>query len=56
MSEPLILDPSQYPANSKIAQEDDTPLDSFINEKEQRLLTEILSSYQLNDGIPLVGC
>jgi Uma2 family endonuclease len=54
MSEPLILHPSQYPDNSKIIQEDDTPLDSFINEKQQRLLTEVLSGYQLNDGIPFI--
>ncbi|MCL1471988.1 Uma2 family endonuclease [Argonema antarcticum] len=54
MSEPITLDPSQYPDNSKIVQEDDTPLDSFINEKQQRLLTEVLSGYQLNDGIPFI--
>ena len=54
MSEPLTLDPSQYPDNSKIVQEDDTPLDSFLNEKQQRLLTEVLSGYQLNDGIPFI--
>jgi len=54
MSEPLTLDPSQYPDNSQIIQEDDTPLDSFLNEKQQRLLTEVLSGYQLNDDIPFI--
>jgi Uma2 family endonuclease len=54
MSEPIILDSSQYPDHSQIVQEDDTPLDSFINEKQQRLLTEVLSGYQLNDGIPFI--
>jgi len=54
MSEPITLDPSQYPDTSKLIQEDDTPLDSFINEKQQRLLTEVLSGYQLNDGIPFI--
>ncbi|TAE95216.1 MAG: Uma2 family endonuclease, partial [Oscillatoriales cyanobacterium] len=39
MSEQIILDPSQYPDTTQLVQEDDTPLDSFINEKQQRLLT-----------------
>jgi hypothetical protein len=54
MSELITLNPSQYPDTSKIVQEDNTPLDSFINEKQQRLLTEVLSGYQLNDGIPFI--
>jgi len=54
MSELITLNPSQYPDTSKLVQEDDTPLDSFINEKQQRLLTEVLSGYQLNDGIPFI--
>ncbi|TAF30716.1 MAG: Uma2 family endonuclease [Oscillatoriales cyanobacterium] len=44
MSEPLILDPSQLPDISNLVLEDDTPLDSFINEKQQRLLTTVLYS------------
>jgi len=44
MSERLILDPSQFPDLSKLVLEDDTPLDSFINEKQQRLLTTVLYS------------
>jgi Uma2 family endonuclease len=50
----IFLDPSQYPDNSQLVQEDDTPLDSFINEKQQRLLTEVLSGYELNNGIPFI--
>jgi Uma2 family endonuclease len=44
MSEPLTLDPNQLPDISKLVLEDDTPLDSFINEKQQRLLTTVLYS------------
>jgi len=44
MSEPLILDPSQYPDISNLVLEDNTPLDSFINEKQQRLLTTVFYS------------
>ncbi|MGL5058983.1 MAG: Uma2 family endonuclease [Microcoleus sp.] len=44
MSEPLILDPSQLPDISNLVLEDDTPLDSFINEKQQRLLTTVFYS------------
>jgi Uma2 family endonuclease len=44
MSEPLTLDPSQLPDISNLVLEDDTPLDSFINEKQQRLLTTVLYS------------
>ncbi|OCR00282.1 hypothetical protein BCD67_25085 [Oscillatoriales cyanobacterium USR001] len=54
MSDLITLDPNQYPDTSQLVQEDDTPLDSFINEKQQRLLTEVLSGYQLNDGIPFI--
>ncbi|MCC3414500.1 MULTISPECIES: Uma2 family endonuclease [unclassified Microcoleus] len=54
MSEQIILDPSQYPDTTQLVQEDDTPLDSFINEKQQRLLTEVLSGYELNGGIPFI--
>jgi len=50
----IFLDPSQYPDTSQLVQEDDTPLDSFINEKQQRLLTEVLSGYELNNGIPFI--
>jgi hypothetical protein len=34
MSEPVYLDRSQLPDISKLVLEDDTPLDSFINEKQ----------------------
>ena len=44
MSEPLTLDPSQLPDISNLVLEDDTALDSFINEKQQRLLTTVLYS------------
>ncbi|MCL1473850.1 Uma2 family endonuclease [Argonema antarcticum] len=44
MSEPSILDPSQFPDISGLVLEDDTPLDSFINEKQQRLLTTVFYS------------
>jgi Uma2 family endonuclease len=44
MSEPLTLDPSQLPDISNLILEDDTPSDSFINEKQQRLLTTVLYS------------
>ncbi len=44
MSEPLTLDPSQLPDISNLVLEDDTPLDSFINEKQQRMLTTVLYS------------
>jgi Uma2 family endonuclease len=44
MSDPLTLDPSQLPDISNLVLEDDTPLDSFINEKQQRLLTTVLYS------------
>ena len=44
MSESLTLDPSQLPDISNLVLEDDTPLDSFINEKQQRLLTTVLYS------------
>ncbi|HLO51291.1 MAG TPA: Uma2 family endonuclease [Kamptonema sp.] len=54
MSDLITLDPNQYPDTSQLVQEDDTPLDSFINEKQQRLLTEVLSGYELNDGIPFI--
>lgn len=54
MPDRITLDPSQYPDTTQLVQEDDTPLDSFINEKQQRLLTEVLSGYELNDGIPFI--
>jgi len=54
MSEQITLDPSQYPDTTQLVQEDDTPVDSFINEKQQRLLSEVLSGYELNDGIPFI--
>ncbi len=44
MSEPLILDASQLPDISGLVLEDNTPLDSFINEKQQRLLTTVFYS------------
>lgn len=44
MSEILTLDPSEIPDISHLVFEDDTPLDSFINEKQQRLLTTVFYS------------
>ncbi len=54
MSEIITLDPSQYPDISQLVQEDDTPLDSFIAEKQQRLLTEVLYGYQFSSGVPFI--
>ncbi len=44
MSENFALLPHEYPDTSKMILEDDTPLDSFINEKQQRLLTTVFYS------------
>lgn len=44
MSELLTLDLSQIPDISNLVLEDNTPLDSFINEKQQRLLTTVFYS------------
>ncbi len=40
----VYLDPSEYPDTSHLVFQDDTPLDSFINEKQQRLLTTVFYS------------
>ncbi|MCL2923622.1 MAG: Uma2 family endonuclease, partial [Trichodesmium sp. MAG_R04] len=44
MSEKLTLPPHEYPDTTNMILEDDTPLDSFIDEKQQRLLTNELGS------------
>ena len=44
MSETFALLPHEYPDTSGMILEDDEPLDSFINEKEQRLLTTVFYS------------
>ncbi len=44
MPEKLTLLPHEYPDTSNMILEDDTPLDSFINEKQQRLLTTVFYS------------
>jgi len=56
MSEPSILDPSQFPDISGLVLEDDTPLDSFINEKQQRLLTTVFySGADTGITVPLIA-
>ncbi|NES01943.1 MAG: hypothetical protein F6K22_03315 [Okeania sp. SIO2F4] len=40
----MTLLPHEYPDTSNMILEDDTPLDSFINEKQQRLLTTVFYS------------
>jgi Uma2 family endonuclease len=47
------LDPSQYPDTSHLIFQDDTPLDSFINEKQQRLLTTVFYSGGDRDRSPV---
>ena len=54
MSEAIALQPHEYPDISHLIQEDDTPVDSFINEKQQRLLTEVLYGYEFNNSIPFL--
>ncbi|MDY6806513.1 MAG: Uma2 family endonuclease [Cyanobacteriota bacterium] len=44
MSETLTLLPHEYPDTSQMILEDDEPLDSFVNEKQQRLLTTVFYS------------
>ena len=44
MSETLTTPIHEYPDTSKMILEDDEPLDSFINEKQQRLLTTVFYS------------
>ncbi|MGE5656934.1 MAG: Uma2 family endonuclease [Actinomycetota bacterium] len=44
MAEIVTLDPSEIPDISNLVLEDNTPLDSFINEKQQRLLTTVFYS------------
>jgi len=46
----IYLEPSEYPDTSQLIFQDDTPLDSFINEKQQRLLTTVFYS-GANTGI-----
>ncbi|MDY6802796.1 MAG: Uma2 family endonuclease [Cyanobacteriota bacterium] len=44
MSEAFTIPPQEYPDISQMILEDDEPLDSFINEKQQRLLTTVFYS------------
>ncbi|MDY6806890.1 MAG: Uma2 family endonuclease [Cyanobacteriota bacterium] len=44
MSETLTILAHEYPDTSNMILEDDEPLDSFINEKQQRLLTTVFYS------------
>ena len=44
MSETFTFLPHEYPDISRMILEDDEPLDSFINEKQQRLLTTVFYS------------
>ncbi|MBI3959720.1 MAG: Uma2 family endonuclease [Chloroflexi bacterium] len=47
---PGILSPDEYPDISHIVTEDDTPVDNFPSEKQQRLLTEPLYSSWAGPG------
>ncbi len=55
MSEKLTLLPHEYPDTSNMILEDDTPLDSFINEKQQRLLTTVFySGSEISINVPFI--
>lgn len=55
MSEKLTLLPHEYPDTSNMILEDDTPLDSFINEKQQRLLTTVFySGAEIPINVPFI--
>ena len=55
MSEKLTVMPYEYPDTSNMILEDDTPLDSFINEKQQRLLTTVFySGAEIPINVPFI--
>ncbi|OZH54737.1 hypothetical protein AFK68_09055 [Hydrocoleum sp. CS-953] len=55
MSEKLTLLPDEYPDTSNMILEDDTPFDSFINEKQQRLLTTVFySGAEIPINVPFI--
>ncbi|NEP41641.1 MAG: hypothetical protein F6K25_26585 [Okeania sp. SIO2G4] len=55
MSEKLTLLPHEYPDTSNMILEDDAPLDSFINEKQQRLLTTVFySGAEISIDVPFI--
>ncbi|NER03307.1 MAG: Uma2 family endonuclease, partial [Okeania sp. SIO3C4] len=55
MSEKLTVMPHEYPDTSNMILEDDTPLDSFINEKQQRLLTTVFySGAEIPINVPFI--
>ncbi|MDY7004438.1 MAG: Uma2 family endonuclease [Cyanobacteriota bacterium] len=51
----MTLLPHEYPDTSHMILEDDTPLDSFINEKQQRLLTTVFySGAEIPINVPFI--
>ncbi|MGB3514368.1 MAG: Uma2 family endonuclease [Microcoleaceae cyanobacterium] len=55
MSEKLTLLPHEYPDTTNMILEDDTPLDSFIDEKQQRILTTVFySSAEIPINAPFI--
>ncbi|NET25880.1 Uma2 family endonuclease [Okeania sp. SIO1I7] len=55
MSEKLTILPHEYPDTSNMILEDDAPLDSFINEKQQRLLTTVFySGAEIPINVPFI--
>ncbi|MEB3341089.1 Uma2 family endonuclease [Okeania sp.] len=55
MSQKLTVMPYEYPDTSNMILEDDTPLDSFINEKQQRLLTTVFySGTEIPINVPFI--
>ncbi|NES02407.1 MAG: Uma2 family endonuclease [Okeania sp. SIO2F4] len=51
----MTLLPHEYPDTSNMILEDDTPLDSFINEKQQRLLTTVFySGAEIPINVPFI--
>ncbi|MCL2933746.1 MAG: Uma2 family endonuclease [Trichodesmium sp. MAG_R03] len=55
MSEKLTLPPHEYPDTTNMILEDDTPLDSFIDEKQQRLLTTVFySGAEIPINVPFI--
>ena len=56
MSEKLTLPPHEYPDTTNMILEDDTPLDSFIDEKQQRLLTTVFhSGAEIPINVPFIA-
>ncbi|NER06090.1 MAG: Uma2 family endonuclease, partial [Okeania sp. SIO3C4] len=51
----MTILPHEYPDTSHMILEDDAPLDSFINEKQQRLLTTVFySGAEIPINVPFI--